>query len=453
MAQVKLSFIRQFALTTALIMAVGWVGYFIGKHEVRSYGDVVTGLKEEVTLTEPSGGISRTGGRQDVDMTMFWAVWDQLEETYIFEDQIDYDKMVYGAIEGMTSALGDPYTAFYPPADNQTSKENLSGSFFGVGIQLGYKRDQLAVIAPISGMPAEKVGVQSGDYILKIVDEANGVDVETYNISILEAVQYIRGEKNTPVKLTLLREGAGEPYEVEILREEIVVPSVEVEFGRLTDTGFDKENPGDGDVVAHLRLTRFGELTELQWNEAIDAILARGSDVKGVVLDVRNNPGGYMQSAIDLSAEFLPVGSVVVKQEHSQYPTQEFKVERSGRLLKTPLVVLVNQGSASASEIVAGALRDHNRAELIGVTSFGKGTIQSSQDLSGGAGLHVTIARWLTPNNNWVHEKGLEPDFEIVPDTEDPTNDVQLFRAAQRVVGLDISQAVNEVEASEQIEL
>lgn len=443
-----LSQIRLIVLTFTMILIVGWVGYFIGKHEVRSYGDVIDGLKMEVGSENTDNSPKIIRGDEKADMRLFWQVWAELEDSYLFQDKIDYKKMVYGAIEGMTSALGDPYTAFYPPSENQTSKENLNGQFFGVGIQLGYKKDQLVVIAPISGMPAEAAGVKAGDYILKIVDEKKGFEEETYNMGVMDAVEVIRGEKGTAVKLTLLHEGESEPYEVEIIRDEIIVPSVEVSFGKVIDGVFVTENIDENEkVVAHLKLTRFGELTDDQWDKSIDEILSRGELVEGVVLDVRNNPGGYMQGAINLAAEFLPVGKVVVKQESSKYPNQEFKTERYGRLLTMPLVVLMNQGSASASEILAGALSEHNRAKLVGVTSFGKGTIQSVDDYNNGAGLHITIARWLTPEGNWIHEKGIEPDVKV-EFYDGVQSDIQLSAAADTVLGREVNVEVKEASKS-----
>ncbi|MGI5827502.1 MAG: S41 family peptidase [Patescibacteria group bacterium] len=427
---VPLTAVRNLVLIFCLLALTGWGGWFVGRYNITSVKDIIPGLKQEIVEQKVTVDRSQPSDKL-VDMSLFWRVWDQLEQNYLFKDKIDYEKMVHGAIKGMTSALEDPYTAYFPPRQNQTSKENLNGSFEGVGIQLGYKMgDQMVVIAPISGMPAEKAGVKAGDLILKIKDEGKGLEKETYGMSLAEAVEHIRGEKGTIVTLTLLHDGATETYEVDLVRETILVPSVEVAFGRLEEGKF-TEASDSGQLVAHLRLSRFGELTEEQWDKAVEEITKRGSQVSGVVLDLRNNPGGYMESAVNLAAEFLPLGQVVVKQEHSKLPTQEFKTQRYGRLLTTPLVVLVNKGSASASEILAGALRDHGRTQIVGEQSFGKGTIQSVVDYDDGSGVHITIARWLTPKGEWVHEKGLTPDVEVKLDEEDPTNDIQLNKAVE----------------------
>ncbi|NMB57414.1 S41 family peptidase [Candidatus Beckwithbacteria bacterium] len=431
--KLKLTTIRNLVLTLCFVIISGYAGYFLGVHQIKTWNDLLPVLKNETkgNIAQEQTINRSQPSNKNVDMSLFWQVWDKVEANYLFQDKIDYQKMVNGAAEGMVKALGDPYTAFFPPTENKTSKENLNGSFFGVGIQLGYKKDQLAVIAPLSGMPAEKLGVKAGDYILHIKDSQKGIDEDAYNLNLQDALEKIRGEKGTSVTLTLLHEGDSKSYEVTIVREEIIVPSVEVDFGQYINGQYTKEATGSGKLVAHLKLSRFGELTASQWDEAIEKILAKQKDLGGVVLDLRNNPGGYMNEAVNLSAEFLPLGKVVVKQENANTPDQIFKTSRVGRLLDMPLVVLVNAGSASASEILAGALRDNGRAKIVGTTSFGKGTIQSAEDLENGAGVHITIARWLTPNGEWVHDKGLEPDVKVDLDPNNPTVDTQLNKATE----------------------
>lgn len=359
--------------------------------------------------------------KEDVDFSLFWRVWQELETKYLDKGALDPKKMVYGAIVGMTSSLGDPYTVFLPPKENKTAKENLNGAFEGVGIRLGYKdENKLAVIAPLKGMPAESAGVKAGDLILKIDDQ------DTTGVSLPEAVELIRGPKGTKVKLTLLHEGAKEPYEVEIIRDTIVVPSVEVEF---LDAKGDKTD-GEGIEIAHLKLIRFGELTAKQWDESIEKIKDQSSKIKGVILDVRGNPGGYLKGSVNLASEFLESG-VIVKQESADGSVETYSVNRRGRLTRIPMVVLIDQGSASASEILAGALRDYDRVKLVGEKSFGKGTIQEAEDLGDGAGLHITTAKWLTPKGTWVDENPLEPDFEVKNDPDKPEEDKQLEKAVE----------------------
>lgn len=423
--KITLGQLRNFLFVAALMLLSAGGGWWFGQHKLQLTlsGD----QKRNVGIEVQNRAVPPD---KNVDFSLFWEVWDQLERDFLFKDKVDHRKMVYGAISGMTAALGDPYTAFFPPSENQTAKENLNGSFEGVGIQLGYKKldgtNQLAVMSPLSGMPAGKAGVKAGDYILKIVDESKGVSRETAGMSLPEAVELIRGERGTIVKLTILSEGESEPRTVSLARETIVVPSVEVKFGSLEGETWKESSQGD---VAWLKLTRFGGLTDAQWDKAIQDIVDRQKQLKGVVLDLRNNPGGFLDGAVNLAGEFLPKDTVVVKQESSKYPTQEYKAKRLGRLTQVPLIVLINKGSASASEILAGALQDHKRAKLVGETSFGKGTIQEAEDLRQGAGLHVTVAKWLTPLGRWVNEQGLKPDIAVELNSQKPEIDTQLIEA------------------------
>ena len=434
--KINLKKISKIAFGLGLFLLVGGSGFVIGKYDVKGIGDFGSGIKNELSDNQIKQVIDKEIPRnKSVSMDVFWQVWDQIEANYLFEEKIDYEKMIEGAIVGMASSMDDPYTAFFPPQKNQTFNENLNGAFFGVGIQLGYRLgDQLSVIAPLSGMPGEKAGIQAGDFILKIVDEGKGVDKDTYGMSLQEAVELIRGEEGSKVKLTLLHEGERAAYEVEIVREEIITPSVEVRFGQVIEGNFTTEATASGGMMAHLQLAKFGELTDEQWDEAIDEIVKR-KDVEGVILDVRNNPGGYVTAAVNLAAEFLPKGVMVVKQEQRGEPDRRYNTQRFGRLLEMPLVVLVNKGSASASEIIAGALRDYNRAKLVGNQTFGKGTMQSPIDIVGaeGASLHVTVARWLTPKETWVNEGGLEPDMVVDLDKDNPTVDTQLIKAVELI--------------------
>jgi carboxyl-terminal processing protease len=344
---------------------------------------------------------------------MFWEVWDTLERSYLNKEDIDYEKMIHGAIQGMTSSLGDPYTVFLPPQENKRAKEDLNGEFEGVGIQLGYKRDTIAVMAPLDGMPAIKVGVRAGDLITNIKDEAREIDTDTIGMTLPEAVLLIRGPKGTPVTLTLYREGTGS-FEVSIVRDTIVVPSVELSIGYWDEVNEEWVESSDGDV-AWIKLRRFGDRTKAEWDVAVRQILARESSLDGVVLDLRNNPGGYLMGSIDLASEFIMEGVVVQQQGNDK--TETFKVSRIGRLPRVNLVVLVNGGSASASEILAGALRDRIGAKLVGERTFGKGTVQEVVDMRDGAGVHVTTSRWLLPNGDWIHDDGINPDVVVeLPD-------------------------------------
>lgn len=341
----------------------------------------------------------------DLDFKLFWDTWDLLSRNYIDKKALDPKKLFYGAISGMVQAVGDPYTVFLPPEQQKSSKEELNGSFEGVGIQLGFNKDKkLVVIAPLDGTPAKLAGIKPQDMIVKIDDK------DTTGMSLPEAVKLIRGPKGTKVSLVIYREGERETKKVTLTRDTIVVKSVEVRY----------QERKSKKKVAILKLSRFSERTKDEWGEAVSDILTKNPN--SLVLDVRNNPGGFLEGAVFVSSEFLDGGDVVL-QENSQGERSAFKVNRVGKLLKIPMVVLVNKGSASASEIVAGALQDRKRAKLVGEKSFGKGTIQEAQDLEGGTGIHITVAKWLTPNGRWVNEtQGFEPDVKIEGEKEDSTS-------------------------------
>jgi carboxyl-terminal processing protease len=438
---VSLKSLRQLILSFTALLLVGAFGYWLGSHRF-TLSDFNPFLKKKNGVIPQAEVVNKAAPahRQNVDFSLFWEVWDRLEKNYLEKKDLDPEKMVYGAIQGMTAALGDPYTVFLPPSENQASKEDLNGSFEGVGIQLGYKDgNQLVVMAPLAGMPAEKAGIKAGDLILHIKDTEKKIDRDTLGISLPEAVKLIRGKKGTEVTLTLLREKATKPYEVTLVRETIIVPSVSVSFGYLDEDGQWQEikdaGAGEKKVVAWLKLLRFGELTLEQWDKAIGLIeqQAKNKNQKftGVILDLRNNPGGYLEGAVNLASEFLPSGRLVVKQENADGSFEEYKVKRLGRLLEIPLVVLVNKGSASASEILAGALRDWGRAKIVGEKTFGKGTVQEALDLREGAGLHVTVAKWLLPKGDWIHEEGLKPDVEINTEEKEASADAQLQKAIE----------------------
>jgi len=406
--------IRKFVLLIIFALFFGGVGFWLGQRQISFK---IEKLKPEIKIER-----KLPSSKEGIDFNLFWDVWDRLSLSFLERKKMDPVKMVYGAISGMVSSLGDPYTVFLPPSENKQVKEDLNGSFEGVGIQLGYKDGKLAVIAPLTGMPAEKAGVKAGDLILRIVDESKKIDKDTSGLSLPEAVSLIRGPKGSEVKLTFQREGVKEPFEVSLKRETIVVKSVELKW-------VEKNNK----KVAVLKLSRFGERTAQEWEEAIKQITnykLQITNYRGIVLDVRNNPGGFLTGSVFIASEFLEDG-VVVQQDKGTDGKETYSVNRKGSLLDDPMIVLVNGGSASASEIVAGALQEKNRAKLVGEKTFGKGTIQEAQDLSGGAGLHITIARWLLPSGKSVDKEGIKPDFEIKTDEKDQTKDPQLDKAIE----------------------
>ncbi len=374
-----------FIITLAIL--TGGIGYWLGGQGITIN---IGGLKK-ITIDRS------LPADKDINFSLFWTAWDKLSAAYLDKTALKPQEMIYGAIRGMVASAGDPYTVFLSPEENKEAKEDLNGAFEGVGIQLGYRDGYLAVIAPLSGMPAEKTGVRAGDLILKVNDQ------ETTGMTLPEAVRLIRGPRGTAVKLTLLHQGEEEPYEVSIVRATIIIPSVELDFP--------KEN------IAHLKLTRFGDRTTDEWDKAVSEIVSHQPTVKGVILDLRNNPGGYLSGSVFIASEFLSSG-VVVQQEDANGFREGYSVDRVGKITQQQLVVLVNQGSASASEIVAGALQERGRAIIVGEETFGKGTIQEAENLPGGAGLHITTARWLLPSGKSIDKNGVIPDNQIVDDLE-----------------------------------
>lgn len=350
----------------------------------------------------------------NIDFKLFWDTWDLVSRQYLDKKAIEPNKLFYGSISGMVSAIGDPYTVFLPPEQQKTTKEELNGSFDGVGIQLGFDKDKrLVVVAPLKGTPAEKIGIKPQDMIIKIGDK------DTNGMSLPEAVKLIRGPKGTQISLTIFRDGDSDTKTHTLSRETIVVKSVESVF----------KDTVSGKKVAVIKLSRFGERTKDEWTETVNEIVS--NKPSAVVLDVRNNPGGFLEGAVFVLSEFLDSGDVVL-QENNEGERVPFKVNRVGKLTKLPVVVLINKGSASASEIVAGALQDRKRARLVGEKSFGKGTIQEAQELPHQTGIHITVSKWLTPNGRWVNEtEGFEPDVKVESGKEDSTKDLQLEKALE----------------------
>lgn len=351
-----------------------------------------------------------------IDTTSMNEVLGRLKVSYLKTEDIDPKKLMYGATEGMTQALGDPYTNFFPPVDNSRSKEDLQGEFGGVGIQLGFVDKTLAVMTPLKDTPAMKAGLKAGDLILKIIDKGNNVDKDTAGISLTEAVNLIRGEQGTEVILNIFREGDKQAKDVSLIRGVINVPSTDLKW---LDSG----------KVAVIGVNKFGEQTLTEWNKIVTEIVEKNA--KGVILDLRNNPGGYLQRAVDLGSEFISSGVIVKQRDKTR--TEVMSVDRNGRLIGMPLVVLINRGSASASEILAGALRERLEIKLVGEKSFGKGTVQEAQELPDGSGLHVTVAEWLLPSGKNIHGNGLDPDVlvEYKYDEKNPTADNQMDKALE----------------------
>ncbi len=406
--------IRSFILILALVIFSSGIGYRLG--ERRATVTFSPDKRIVVNQTAPP--------EVDIDFSLFWDVWQRLTRSFIDRATIDPQKMVWGAISGMVNALGDPYTTYLPPKDNKDFKDDLGGQFEGIGAQLGTRDNRVMVIAPLKGNPAEKAGIRAGDYILK-VDE-----VDTTGWSVNEAVNKIRGPRGTTVKLSILHDGDSKPVDVSIVRNTITVPSVESWIkvpGEITEvSGLDLRVMPER--VAYIRLSRFGDHSNEDWGKAVSQVAASGA--KGLIVDLRNNPGGYLDGSVFIASEFLKNG-IVVSQVNSDGTKQDYPVLRKGKLLDIPLIVLINKGSASASEIVAGALRDYQRATLVGETSFGKGTVQTPEDLPDGSSIHITTGRWLLPKGDSISQKGITPDVLVPMEEFDATRDAQLAKAIE----------------------
>jgi carboxyl-terminal processing protease len=371
----------------------------------------------------------------NVDFSLFWTVWQRLENSFYDKTKIDAQKMVNGAIEGMVGSLGDPFTVYLPPVQNKNFKEGLAGQFSGIGAELGTKDKQIIVIAPLDGSPAQKSGIKAGDAILKVNGEL------TLNWTLPLTVEKIRGPKGTEVVLNILHKDADKAYDIRIIRDVITVKSVVGWIKTIKEIESIKGTKGikgrENDRIAYIKLSQFGDSTNKDWLSIVNSFslqMQRERNVKGIILDLRNNPGGYLTDAVFIASEFLRQGAVVVKENIGIENSVTLTVTRKGLFQEIPLVILINKGSASASEIVSSAIRDNTRGILVGETSYGKGTIQEANDLGNGAGLHVTIAKWLTPKGIWLNNQGLKPDIEVKLDSKDPSYDPQLEKAVEELV-------------------
>lgn len=391
-----------------LLIAVGFFygGYYFGK----------SGYIFELRKNPPKiEVINQYPGDKKVDFALFWQVWDLIGKDYL-NRPVDGQEMMYGAIQGMVSSLGDPYTSFLPPDVNQNISDQLNGKYQGIGAELDIKDGQLIIVSPIDGSPSKAAGVLAGDKILRIEG------VSTIGMSTTDAVAKIRGDSGTKITLTL-QTGEQDPRDITITRGVITVASV---------TWQDK-----GQGTAYIRISRFGGDTNNEWDKAVNEMSVKMKELDSIIVDVRGNPGGYLQSAVHIASEFYS-NKVVLYEEDADGTQIPHKSATAGSFVKVPrVIVLIDGGSASASEILAAALHETIGAKLVGTKSFGKGTIQDAKDFNDGSGVHITIAKWLTPNKNWVHGVGIEPDTKVditeqdIKDGKDPQLDSALELADQ----------------------
>ncbi len=354
---------------------------------------------------------------RDVDFNLFWKVWDDLKGSFVDKDEINDKKMFYGALRGLVSSLGDPYTVFMDPVIAENFSNDLAGTFEGIGAEIGLKGDVITIIAPLPEMPAEKAGLKSGDKILSINGES------TVNMTVEEAVSKIKGPKGTQVILSIYRDGFDNFKEFKIIRSTIIVKSVRT---KLND-----------DKMLVVQITNFNDDTDSLFNEAVSAALK--DNPQGIILDLRNNPGGYLDTAIEMASEWVEDG-VIVTEKYNETKKIEHLARGRARLKGFKTAVLVNQGSASASEIVAGALQDYEYAAIIGMKTFGKGSVQTLLSLDDGSSLKITVAKWLTPKGRSINEEGIMPDYAVDLTTKDfnDNTDPQMEAAIKYLQGENI---------------
>lgn len=355
-----------------------------------------------------------------VDYQLLWDAIRVVNEKFI-EKPATPEQILYGAVRGAVESFKDPYTTFFEPQNLETFKTDLAGSFEGIGAEIGKRDGQIVIIAPLDDMPAQKAGVMAKDIIL----EVDGQSTEGWSVE--EAVSKIRGKKGTKVTLKLFREGRITPFDVTIERDKIEIKSVKWEFKEVERNGRTKN-------LAIIRLIKFGDDTLGLLQKAVNEILLK--DVDGIILDLRNNPGGYLQTAADVASYWVEGGRLIVKEEVKDHSGNEFRANGQNRLKNYKTVVLINGGSASAAEILAGALQDYGLARLIGEKSFGKGSVQQLVDLRGGTAVKVTVARWITPGGKNLNKQGLTPDLEVKMTEEDykQDKDPQMDAALREIV-------------------
>lgn len=385
-------------LVAIFILASFLAGLFIGK----------------INSPKPASSTDVTGLYSDElsgqDFSLFWKVWDIVDAKFILKP-VDQTKLLYGAIKGMIESLDDPYSSYMDPEETKSFKEQLSGNFEGIGAELTTKDSVLTIVSVLKGSPAEAAGLKDGDAIIKINDE------DSLDLSIYEAVSKIRGEKGTQVVLTIGREGEDNPIDIAVTRDTINIPSVTSEIKEV-----------NGKNILYLEISTFAENTSAELAKEIEK---NGSAVDGVLIDLRGNTGGLLSQAVEVAERFLSKDSLVAIESFSDEKEREFRTSKEPIYGEVPVVVLVNGSSASASEILAGALRDQRGVALVGVKTFGKGTVQEYSELGEeGGSLRVSVAKWLTPNRTDINKQGLEPDILI--EKTDDESDNQLDRALQQ---------------------
>jgi carboxyl-terminal processing protease len=380
----------------ALIAIIFTAGFFIGGK------------------SSPEAVAARQSAANSTDLKQFWNVWGLLQEKYPFADRAPESKeKVWGAIAGLVDSYGDPYTTFFPPVQAKQFEEDVSGSFGGVGMEVGMRDGLVIVIAPLKDSPSEKAGIKSGDIITKIDDTS------IMDLPLDEVIGMIRGPKGTSVNVTIVREGEGKERVISIVRDIIAIPTIATKL-------IDK----DTFVIA---LYSFSEQSPALMEKAIAEFTA--TKRKNLILDLRGNPGGYLDAAVEIASAFVPEGKVLVREDFGAKRQEVLYRSRGYNTVpaNTKIVILIDNGSASASEILAGAMQEHGAAKLVGEKSFGKGSVQELISLSDGSSVKITIAEWLTPNGVSISKAGLKPDV-IMADNEETKTVDETITAALKVL-------------------
>ncbi len=417
-------FLRRKAGFYATIIAVFFAGLYVGLNQVRTFAETQPTLAARVifsttTVTLTPDELNGSGQPSGVDFTPLWTAWNLLDRNFVEAHASGTvptdDEKLYGAIQGLMGSYGDPYTVFFPPSDASVFDQNISGSFGGVGMEIGEQDGALVVVSPLKGSPAEAAGIRAGDKILFIDDTAAA------HLGVDEAVKLIRGPLGTTVKITVMHGGSAQPAVIPIVRQTIQIPTIDY-----------SNHAGEG--VFEIDLYNFSAVSADDFRDALRAFFESG-DTR-LLLDLRGNPGGYLNAAVDMASYFLPAGDVVVTEDYRG--RQDNVVHRSFGYnvfanKKLSMAILMDQGTASAAEILAGALQQHGIAKLVGTRSFGKGSVQELFDLGGGAEAKITVARWLTPNGTSISDGGLTPDIAATTTAKDLAsgNDPQKEAAMQ----------------------
>lgn len=385
---------KSYLAILAMVATFG-LGFFLGQANTKN----TDGTQIITRTSDTLAGIF--SGNPSVDTKLFQEVWDALHSQYIDKTKIDDAKLYYGSISGMVSALGDPHTTFMNPESFREFQGDLKGEFFGIGAEIGRKNNMIMIIAALAGTPAEYAGLKSGDRILAV----DGKDV--LDLSADQVVSFIRGEKGTKVTLSILSKGENTAKDVTITRDKITVPSV----------SYKQE-----DNIAIVKITSFNDDTAKVFASTAQKILSQNPS--GLIIDLRNNPGGYLDKAVELAGFWLEPGQVVVREEFADKSQNVEHKSASGiSLRKFKTVILINEGSASAAEILAGALQDYNIAQLVGQKTYGKGSVQQLVDLRSETALKITVAKWLTPLGRSIEPDGITPDELVELTIEDYNND------------------------------